>query len=55
MQKFVQYESPLLEVVDVAVEGGFSLSNEGYGPGGTMEISLDPGPRDYVFLEEDNY
>uniref|UniRef100_UPI004055EC79 hypothetical protein n=1 Tax=Alistipes sp. TaxID=1872444 RepID=UPI004055EC79 len=55
MLKFVQYESPLLEVVDVAVEEGFALSNEGYGNGGMMDLSLDPGPRDYVFLEEDNY
>lgn len=55
MQKFVQYESPLLEVVDVAVEEGFGASSEGFGNCGEMDLSLDPGPRDYVFLEEDNY
>lgn len=55
MQRRLQYERPLLEQMEIAVEGGYGMSNEGFGDGGMMDLSLDVGPRDYVFTEEDNY
>lgn len=57
MQRRLQYEKPLLEQMVITVEGGYGygMSNEGFGNGGTMDLSLDVGPRDYIFTEEDNY
>jgi hypothetical protein len=55
MQKRLQYETPRVEAMELLVEGGYAISTPSYGDGGSMELSLDPGPRDYLFLDEDNY